>query len=345
MTDVALQQLCDLARRGEVDQVQAMLATWPGRAVDQAQATWLGSSANAVQHAVRSAVRSAVDAAVINDHADTVAAICAQYSAQCASAFPQLLTLAAFHCSVRAVACLVTAKAGVDWHCTRGDTPLSIAAAQGHLPCVSLLLAAKADVHERTTHGCTALHCAAKNGHADVTACLLRANACVHTWDFSCQTPVYSAARGMHMAALQVLLDAHESTPLAFLHLSPLIGASYSPHRPDIFRLLLGAKADVHATEPGSGNTVLCLAIEYGCPDTVVKLLLRAKINVCAPTLQRTMALHHASRHGRRSTVDLLLQAKADVRATNTWGYTAVSEAHYRGHFELVAYLTAIAGV
>ena len=54
---------------------------------------------------------------------------------------------------------LLRAKAEVDQAGIYGDTPLIVAAANGHLACVELLLAGGANVHHKGNDGLSALDC------------------------------------------------------------------------------------------------------------------------------------------------------------------------------------------
>jgi ankyrin repeat protein len=95
-----------------------------------------------------------------------------------------------------------------------------------------------------------------------------------------------------------------------------------------------------------NGYAALSTAIRRECPDTVVKLLLRAKADVnCTSARTTTTVLHHAAIQGRRGTVDLLVRAKADVLAKTASGHTAASLARAHKHFKLAAYFEAVAGL
>jgi len=334
-----LRQLYDAAQRGDVGQVQALLAVLPADCV--------------------APVGCALMAAVCNDHADVVGAFVARdpshmWMKPCGATWTKtcgttLLELAARHDSVHVVAVLAAAKSVHGAH-SRYEPPLYIAAREGQLSSVSLLLAMNPSGYVDGLFP-SALRTAANNGHADVAERLLRAKADQHLRDCFGQTPVYLAATCMHQPALRVLLDAHaDVNPPSPCH-SPLFGAALHPRLLGIFQLLLGARADVNATTT-NGRTALSTAVANACPDTVVKLLLRAKaeVNIAAVTNGMT-ALHLAATQGRRGTVNLLVRAKANVRAKahvhaeTGSGCTAATLARVNKHFELAAYLEAIAGL
>jgi ankyrin repeat protein len=318
MADTAVQRLRDAAQRGDVVRVQLLLATG-----------WLPYDTSV-----------ALKAAVRNDHVTTVAWFREwrlQHSATHSD--DMYLDIAMRHGSLHAAAFLISVKAHVEGD--GSNTPLITAAVKGHLACVSLLLAAKARAHvpaEQTT----ALHCAAVHGHTDVVECLVRAKAGVHSRDLSGKTPVSLAVKNRHEPALKVLLDAHpvDDLPVGWCR-GALVAASRLPWHPGVFRLLLDARADVHDTVYW-GEAALSVAIEQGCPEIAVKLLLRAKANVLFADEGAVTALHKAAQHGRRRTVELLVRAKADVHAVNACGNTAATIARWNKHVELAEFLQAI---
>ena len=322
----ARRQLCDCAQRGDVVQVQALLLSL---------AVLLPDSGIAIYCALKAAVR--------NDHVHVVAAMfAARGSDTWTTRFWQLFEVAACHSSLRVAAVLVAAKASVGGVNCFAETPLFTAAAKGHLSCVSLLLAAKACIHA-ALQNISALHHAAQCGHADVVECLVRAKA-DHRSDCHGQTPLYLAAIGAHEPVLRVLLGARADINPPTPRRSPLIGAARHARLPSVVHLLLGARADVNATLI-SGDTALFAAFGQEYPDAVVNLVLRAKADVNIATAEGQTPLHLAARDGRCSTARRLVRAKADVRVATISGCTAATLARENEHFELAAYLEAIAGL
>ncbi len=323
---VVLRKLYDGAQCGDAVQVQALLAVLPS--------------------CETMAAYCALMAAVRNDHVNAVAAFAAGAPHMWTREFPHLLTNAACHGSWRVAAFLVAAKASVN-RSIFVDDPIKTAARKGHLSCVSLLLAAKARICVQDGWPCSALQHAAEHGHADVVDFLLRAKADHRKAYGFRETPVYVAAAGMHEPALRVLLDAHADVNPPPPCSAPLIGACSSrtwPKLSSVFHLLLGARADVNATNT-NGRTALSTAVANACPDAVVKLLLRAKADVNVPTAEGRTPLHSTAVLDLRSTARLLVRAKADVRAETASGCTAATLALNNNNFELAEYFEANAGV
>jgi ankyrin repeat protein len=257
--------------------------------------------------------------------------------------FPQLLRVAARHGSFRVAAVLVAANASVNG-ANSGTSPLCIASRKGHVSCVSLLLAMKACT-SAAGYQSSALQRAAVFGHADVAECLLRAKADLQQPNSLNETPVYlAAARKSGEPVLRVLLDAHADVNPPSPCKSPLCGAAGNVESPGVFQLLLGARADVSGVTT-FGCTALSLAVHNMCPDTVVKLLLRAKADVNAADRGEFTALHYTATRGRCITARLLVRAKADVRAKTKLGDTAANLAWTYRNFDLADYFKAVAGL
>jgi ankyrin repeat protein len=259
---VTLRQLYKSAQRGDVVQVQALLAVL------------------AVLE-VLPFMDCALTAAVRNDHANTVAMFAARgFDTQMASC-TTLLDRAARHGSVHVVPVLVAAKASIDGADLTYERPLYTAAGKGHLSCVSLLLAMKARTEVDRANR-SALHVAACRGHADVVECLLLAKVDHRHINGCDETAVYSAAAGMHAPTLHVLLGARADvnfiTPWGYTALSMAV-ANECPDA--VIKLLLRAKAHVHSM---SKFTALHEAAALG-RHTIARLLVRAKADVHAITM------------------------------------------------------------
>ena len=80
-------------------------------------------------------------------------------------------------------------------------------------------------------------------------------------------------------------------------------------------------------------NTALieCAQNELECKDVAEKLL-EAKANIEATNQYGSTALTLAAESGHSETVKLLLEHKANVEAANKYGSTALIHAAYQGH-------------
>jgi ankyrin repeat protein len=79
-----------------------------------------------------------------------------------------------------------------------GNTPLGVAARNGHLPIVTTLLAAGANPNLQNRVGASPILAAAKHGHLDVAAALLAAAASPNICNLDGQSPLIAAATYGH---------------------------------------------------------------------------------------------------------------------------------------------------
>jgi len=114
---------------------------------------------------------------------------------------------------------------------------------------------------------------------------------------------------------------------------------SYAASKGDVelTRLLLDAKANVHATSK-EGRSVLLFAALKGHTDAIA-LLLDAKADVHAADEAGRTALMEAVNSGRAEAVGLLLDAKADANARDEDGDTPLVLAASNGHSDVVKVL------
>src|SRR5579862_1336678 len=72
-----------------------------------------------------------------------------------------------------------------------------------------------------------------------------------------------------------------------------------------------------------------------------IRALLQQKVDVNAPAVDGTTALHWAAYRDDLATVELLLRAGADARAANRYGVTALSLAAENGSAPIIERLVA----
>jgi hypothetical protein len=89
----------------------------------------------------------------------------------------------------------------------RDETPLHMAMYEAHHDLAELLLANQADINAQSASGETPLHVAARKGHHDLVVLLLTHNADVNAHDRQGQTPLHAAAAAGHAEVVKVLLD------------------------------------------------------------------------------------------------------------------------------------------
>jgi len=206
------------------------------------------------------------------------------------------------------------------------ETPLLIAANNGHKAAVDLLLQNKADPSLCSEAGWSALTFAAHKGYDDIVTLLLKSGApvnCRVTEDLS--TPLHKACAGGkpgHLSAVKQLLlwnaDVHA---LNKWKETPLLTAANHGQAAAVEALLKAGGDPCKCTD--TGWSPLSIAAYKG-HDDVVRLLLEegAPTEEADPTLS---ALLQAATKGLPDTVELLLRHGADHTVTTKKGDTALS--------------------
>jgi ankyrin repeat protein len=206
------------------------------------------------------------------------------------------------------------------------ETPLLIAANNGHTTAVKALLKNAADPSLCSEAGWSALTFAAHKGYDDIVTLLLKANApvnCQVTEDLS--TPLHKACAGSkagHLSAVRQLLAAGADVhALNKWRETPLLTAANHGQAEAVDALLRAGADPCRCTD--TGWSPLSIAAYKG-HDEVVRLLLEegAPTEEDDPTLS---ALLQAATKGLPDTVELLLRHGADHTVTTKKGDTTLS--------------------
>jgi ankyrin repeat protein len=218
---------------------------------------------------------------------------------------------------------------------SRGDTPLSMAAVQGHCEAVNMLLDNEADVNAQGGEYGNALQAASDGGHEAVVKMLLDKGAYVDTLGGEYSSELQVASGGGHKRVVEMLLNAGAYVNAqSGYYGTALYAASLGGHE-QVVKMLLDTSADVDA--PGEeGRSALFIASEGGHKQ-VVKLLLDAGANF--GKLDQGGALSAASLSGHVQVVKLFLDAYASADINDIGGDDALYMAALEGHEEVVALL------
>jgi ankyrin repeat protein len=197
-----------------------------------------------------------------------------------------------------------------------GWSPLFLAVREGRAEAVRLLLGAGAAVNSPEEKGETPLHAAAARGDAGVVRLLLRAGADVRRRAYGDgPEPLHLAAEGGNAKAAELLLahKADPNSPLGIQQLRPLhlaVGAGSVATASAL--LAHGARVDAADAD---GKTPLYHAVDAGRADLVRLLLEHGAGAGVALTAEHLLPLHLAARQGSREVLEVLLAARADVKA------------------------------
>ena len=202
-----------------------------------------------------------------------------------------------------------------------GDTPLHIAAQEGHVEVAYWILMEGADCGVANQFGDTALHHAARWNHVEVARLLLKGGAPVNARNSLGWTPLHSAvAYSASVDMADALLDAGGDVAAgdAWGRCPIHFAASNGDARAVAMLMSRGAVVDSVTAE---GDTPLHYAVGYG-HSHVVALLLRTGANVRRRKRGGVTALHFAAAEGHDECVQLLLEDGADADAVDDTGVT-----------------------
>lgn len=215
-----------------------------------------------------------------------------------------------------------------------GNTPLGIAAAEGHKEIAETLLSNAAEINSTNSKGFTPLHCAATLGRTELVRLLLTKKAEVNPRDKGGATPLHFAAFAGHKGAAELLLaNGAEVNVTDKENVTPLIKAVLQGHR-ELVELLLAKGANVNAKD-NKGYTSMHGAI-LGGHVGIVELLLAHHLEINTQDIESGWTpLHLAAGLGNKAAVILLLANKPDVSLKDKSGKTAFDHAQGKGHSEI----------
>ena len=263
-----------------------------------------------------------------------------------------------------AVRALLQQGVDVDARSSDGSTALLWAAYRDDLETADLLIHAGADVNAVNELGVSALWLAANNVSAAMIARLATASADPNIAPPSGGTPLMRAVWGSEAEAVRTLLAfGADPNPAEPSHGQTALMFAVARRQPEIVKVLLDARADVHARsqvwrmpmqlccpeyngDPAGtvegvegGFTPLLFAARNGNVESA-RLLLAAGAKVTDATPAGSEVLAMAALNGQGEVAAFLLDHGADVNAARA-GYTALHAAVLRADLALVKALLA----
>lgn len=156
------------------------------------------------------------------------------------------------------------------------QTPLYMAAANGHTECVAILLSQHGETLDYVNlEDETALFAAARNGHVDCVRRLMCAGADYRTYNSSGDTALLIAARNGHEKVIRALTNYGADIDQVIDSEEGMTALMMAVVESDVAMtiLLLNYDADPNFINPVSGLTAFHLAIIMGCLETISAMM------------------------------------------------------------------------
>jgi ankyrin repeat protein len=198
--------------------------------------------------------------------------------------------------------------------------------------------------NSKSSKGKSPLSIAAENGHETVVELILaQDNVEINSRDEYSQTPLSWAAQNGHEAVVKMLLarDDIDAVSKDLYGETPLSWAAYNGHEAVVKLLLARDSVDVNSKD-SRNRTPFSFAAERGHESVVKLLLTRDDVDINSKDSHNRTPLSWAAENGREAVVNLLLaRDDVDVNSEDRYGRTPLSRAADRGHEVVVKLLLA----
>ncbi|XP_074494302.1 uncharacterized protein ankdd1b [Sebastes fasciatus] len=189
-----------------------------------------------------------------------------------------------------------------------GDTPLHLAARNGHLDAIQSLLQSFDTRDEVNMDGETALYQAADNGEEECVLTLLEAGCDPNILTTANCSALHPVSERGDTCLVQLLLDYEANTDFQNQHLEAPIHLAVKNNHIPVIHSLLRAGCNVNVTDKRS-QTAMHLAAEVARIE-VVEMLLKAGLDPTLQDKQGKTALGVAVRADEAIIVDMIIKAE-----------------------------------
>jgi ankyrin repeat protein len=188
---------------------------------------------------------------------------------------------------------------------SRGDTPLSMAAVQGHCEAVNMLLDNEADVNAQGGYYNNALYAASEQGHEVVAKMLIDKGADVNAQGGRYGNALQVASGRGHEAVVKMLLDKGADVNVQGGRYGNALQAATAKGHEAVVKMLLDKGAHVNAQDGYFGNALQAASARGH--EAVVKMLIDKGADVNAQGGRYGNALQAASARGQKAVVKMLM--------------------------------------
>ena len=224
---------------------------------------------------------------------------------------------------------------------SKGRKPIHYAACCKTTGALEMLIASGVDINEPDGAKITPLMYASFNGRVENVKLLLDdPRIVVDVRQMDRTTAIHLAAMYGHAEVLKVYHEKGANIDInGRFRMTPLILAAAHGHF-DCVETLLECGAKINSKDRMKRNA-LVMAIRNGNVK-IASYLLRHGSDFNKPDSSDNYPIHYAAGYGFPECIDLLVKAKADVNAANSWNLTALAVAMLKNNFNCVKRLLEI---
>ncbi|KAF2639800.1 ankyrin, partial [Massarina eburnea CBS 473.64] len=229
-----------------------------------------------------------------------------------------------------AVEFLLDHGADIEAKCSRGRTPLILAAEAGHEQVAKVLCTHGANLNTRSRNGGTCLTWAACRNHVEVLEFLLAQKVDIEAQDNKGHTALSLSAHFGHLkihspSMLPVLIENGANVHASYKSEASALHAAAAEGNLEALEFLIGLGMDMEK-QTLKGYTPLACSLTWG-QEKVALALLKAGADATWTTRQQYQtALHFAASNGMKDAVVEILKQPVQVNARDKHGWTALNE-------------------